>query len=218
MTDPTTHPLTPPLTEPGLPADDPAGKSPCAVFVYGTLLRGQSRDGVWQHHRLRRALLAHTPGRLHATHDDYPVMSLGDASGRVHGDLIEPEDLQRLLPELDAIEEYDPTRARGNLFVRVIVPVQVGPRWERAWAYVGGDTLTPGPVIASGDWRAHQGGRRGFMQALAAHYRAAGAADPWSPDLSLAQALDQGRLDEAVLVQRLGAPVFVPPAGLDRRP
>ena len=88
---------------------------PAAVFVYGTLLRRESRAGVWRRHRIDRARLASTEGTLHATHDDYPVMTLGGAArGRVLGDLIEPRDLGALLPELDAIEEYDPAGADGN--------------------------------------------------------------------------------------------------------
>ena len=99
--------------------------------------------------------------------------------------------------------------ADGNLFVRTVVSVQVGAEVVPAWTYVCGDTLAPGPVIASGDWRTHLGRREGFLAALAQCYRQAGAADPWAPGLPLQQALAEGRVDEAALARelRLAAPL-----------
>ncbi len=74
-----------------------------AVFVYGTLMRGEVRDFVWARHAVLQASPATTGGSLHETGQDYPVMVAGAGLGRVKGEFIQVADIQALLAAVDAI-------------------------------------------------------------------------------------------------------------------
>ena len=139
--------------------DDPHPAGLSAVFVYGTLLRGESRAAAFDD--ARHAAVA---GRVHGRLVDlggYPGM-LPDP-GRVAwvaGEIRSPVDAV-LLGELDAIEEFPGFEVEGGLYRRRIVDVEVsGGGTVRAWVYVLGDA-GDAPAIAGGDWRAHRRARSG---------------------------------------------------------
>ena len=132
------------------------------LFVYGTLMAGESRATAIPPKRILSRIPALTPGTLHATAGDYPAMRLpdpdaGPAPGRVRGECLQLVDLPCLLPDLDRIEGfggYDHPRA---LFHRTLVPVKrEDGRDCRAWCYVAGDAVRPGAVIPGGYWRHHR--------------------------------------------------------------
>ena len=138
--------------EPPLPDID-------TLFVYGTLMEGESRATAIPPKRILSRIPALTPGTLHATVGDYPAMRLpdpdaGPAPGRVRGECLQLVDLPCLLPDLDRIEGfggYDHPRA---LFHRTLVPVKREDGSDcRAWCYVAGDAVRPGAVIPGGYWR-----------------------------------------------------------------
>jgi gamma-glutamylcyclotransferase (GGCT)/AIG2-like uncharacterized protein YtfP len=67
------------------------------------------------------------------------------------------------LPILDDIEDAAPDGGTSGMYRRTIMTVtdQAGQR-RRAWAYVvAPQNLGAAPIIASGDWRAHQRNKRG---------------------------------------------------------
>lgn len=141
----------------GLPGVDRVS----SVFVYGTLLPGESRAGVWARHTIRYAGAALAPGRMFATEGDYPAVvqgpEAGNVAGEVEGEFIRVSDIQGLLAELDAIEEYRPGVWEGQLFRRVLTDVALGGKIRKAWMYVAGDQLELHAPIASGSWRRHLG-------------------------------------------------------------
>jgi gamma-glutamylcyclotransferase (GGCT)/AIG2-like uncharacterized protein YtfP len=106
----------------------------CAVFVYGTLKRGQCRENCWPH-----APLAVTPawtfGDLFAR-QDYPALMPGD--NRVEGELWEflPEQMPRVLEVLDEIEGTE-GNSPNDLYHRLDVEVKgtSGSRVSRAHTY-----------------------------------------------------------------------------------
>lgn len=187
-----------------------------SVFVYGTLLRGETRAGVWRRHRIRCAVMAVAPGRLYTTDDDYPAVKPSPDAGDVQGDFIRVAGIQRLLRELDEIEEYQPGALSGQLFRRVLTDVGVAGKVRRAWIYVAGDALSLRDPIETGSWRRHLGREGLFAQRLADFYEARLAGRPWQDlletsalppagALTLAQALAQGRIGELRLAQRANA-------------
>lgn len=120
------------------------------LFVYGTLLRGESRHDLVAvaAEEIQEAVM---PGaRLHDL-GAFPMLSPG--LGRVQGELIwlRPETYALTLATLDQVEGVD-----SGLFQRVRRPVLLtgcGPLLD-AWVYIGNEAIaTNYPVVASGDWR-----------------------------------------------------------------
>lgn len=124
---------------------------PGAVFVYGTLMRGEEREGAI------RALLpdvqpepAEVAGcLLHL--GAWPGLVSG--SGRVEGELYRSSDMPALLAQLDPIEDFEGYLAPPTEYVRVVLPVTTarGLQWAFCYLYVG--TLEGTVRIPSGRWR-----------------------------------------------------------------
>jgi gamma-glutamylcyclotransferase (GGCT)/AIG2-like uncharacterized protein YtfP len=129
-----------------------------AVFVYGTLLRGEANAHVLHGERARPALAASIRGSLHETGEPYPVMRL-DGASVVHGELVELDDVEAALGPLDALEGFGGYGRADRLYHRTLVQVATGVGTRLAWTYVAGETLAPGARIEGGDWRAHRAGR-----------------------------------------------------------
>ncbi len=122
------------------------------LFVYGTLMRGQSQG----------ALLAHLPrvdarirGRLYRMPGGYPALVPGEG-GEVYGELIRGVE-PRLWPLLDRYEGVD-----EGLYRREHHDVLVGLLRHAAVVYVGVEPLRHGGVLLpDGRWRgAVRRGRR----------------------------------------------------------
>ena len=130
------------------------------VFVYGTLLRGEQRhDQVMDH--LRRVLPAAIPGRLQ-DYGEYP--SLLPATGgeqEVQGELLFLDDIEQVLPLLDAVEGFFGYDRPGSLFRRVLISTPAAGREGLAWAWVAGEALGTGEPIAGGSWRTRALARAG---------------------------------------------------------
>lgn len=199
-----------------------------AVFVYGTLMRGESRFGALDRAGLRCVLLAERWGRL-LDLGAYPGLLLDEAGGAlVQGEFVRHADIGALLERLDAIEGFEGFGANDSLYRRTVVDVAVGDgRVRQAWTYVyAGD---PGaPTIASGDWRVHRGVRRAFLERLVAAYAAGDepalargivARNPWLAReaeqavrglMPLAEALAGDGVSERALAQATDRWVVVP--------
>nr|WP_055638418.1 gamma-glutamylcyclotransferase family protein [Streptomyces griseoruber] len=105
-------------------------------FVYGTLRPGEVNHGLF----LRGRTLREQPARLTdaVLYDGpgYPY-AVEEPGGTVTGDLVtaRPETYERLLAELDRLEEYTPGDPR-SLYERVVREVTTGEGPVRAWVYV----------------------------------------------------------------------------------
>ncbi|MFD7133962.1 gamma-glutamylcyclotransferase family protein [Streptomyces sp. NPDC059894] len=133
-------------------------------FVYGTLRPGEANHGLLlrgrtlpeEPARLRDAVLYDGPG--------YPY-AVEESGGLVTGDLVTalPEAYERLLADLDRLEEYRPGDPR-NLYERVVREVLrdgVG-RPVRAWVYLAAPGVAArlrahGEPIPGGEWRGRGG-------------------------------------------------------------
>ena len=100
------------------------------VFVYGTLLPGESRWPLIAEHVLDVERAA-APGDLYDTGRGYPAAvfapaaGAGRSAGRVPGARLTV--LDDLLPLLDGIE------GEGTLYRRVEVATDQGPAWSYEW-------------------------------------------------------------------------------------
>jgi gamma-glutamylcyclotransferase (GGCT)/AIG2-like uncharacterized protein YtfP len=125
-----------------------------AVFVYGTLMQGESRSGLILAARPLRIVPARTPGRL-VDLGDYPGLIPARRGGQwVFGEFAEFPAGESLLAQLDFVEEYSPGEEARSLYVRRSVPVVLDDETESwAWAYVYNRPYDPRSIIRSGDWR-----------------------------------------------------------------
>lgn len=91
------------------------------LFVYGTLRPGSPNYKQLCEGRVKAAFQALARGHLFHLPAGYPALVKGEAW--VHGEIICFDDPQ-LLRELDAFEDYDPSRPRsGNLYQRTSITV-----------------------------------------------------------------------------------------------
>ncbi len=129
------------------------------LFVYGTLMEGESRAMAIPPERILSRLPAYTAGTLHQTAGDYPAMRLpnphrGSDQGLVRGECLQLADLPGLLPTLDRIEGFGGDDDPRALFHRTLVTVVPDDGQDRlAWCYVAAATHLCGDVIAGGCWR-----------------------------------------------------------------
>jgi gamma-glutamylcyclotransferase (GGCT)/AIG2-like uncharacterized protein YtfP len=115
--------------------------TPNALFVYGTLMRGQSNHALIQ--SALRIETASVRGRMVGLPEGYPALIDGD--GIVHGELCFFEDLGPILPEVD---EYE-----GSLYRRIQCEATLasGER-HLAWCYVAAEVPSGAWPIPSGRW------------------------------------------------------------------
>lgn len=108
-----------------------------AVFVYGTLKRGQCREGCWPAEPLHIEK-AWTRGELYDT-GPYPALFAGGDS--VAGELwfFSSQAIARVLKVLDRVEEYEPGCEATNLYNRVPVEcIDRAGNVYRAYTYLYG--------------------------------------------------------------------------------
>lgn len=137
------------------------------LFVYGTLMRGESRFGALAKHGIECALLAKVPGQL-LDHRLYPGLAL-DKKGWVYGEFLKIRDIDPALRDSDVIEGFVGFNApQSSLFRRTLIDVDVGDgRVRRAWAYI---TCETGSRITSGCWRTHRGKRDVALETIVARH------------------------------------------------
>lgn len=125
-----------------------------AVFVYGTLLRGERNAHVLHGPLVTRVTDASLHGAtLHETPEPYPVMRLG-GDGVVHGELAGLSDVETALGPLDALEAFTGYGRRDRMYHRTLVTVRTEDGARLAWTYVAGEAIVAGERIGSGNWRA----------------------------------------------------------------
>jgi gamma-glutamylcyclotransferase (GGCT)/AIG2-like uncharacterized protein YtfP len=147
------------------PVPAPAS-GPDRLFAYGTMMTGFSRRP------LLGAALLEGLGRIRGSlyhFGDYPGVVL-DGRGWVTGEVYRVADLPARLADMDREEWFDPADEAGSLYVRRAVPVHLaGGDVRDAWVYAYTERFGPaagrGPLVESGDWRAHLSGAGGARAA-----------------------------------------------------
>lgn len=97
------------------------------LFVYGTLLRGEERDGMVLSLPVAPAT---TRGRLHIAPAGYPALELDPTAQPVSGEVLTLDNLGTLTL-LDLVEGVT-----DGLYSRVLIPVETDDGPDIAWAYV----------------------------------------------------------------------------------
>lgn len=133
--------------------------SPPALFVYGTLKRGQVNDVLLQPYA-HSVGPAWTFGTLYDL-GDFPALDHG--SGVVHGELVRvaPAVLPELLTVLDGLEGYCEHNRDASHYLREVIEVWSGSRQHfqaSAYFYNRANPQLPAidlfPVLVDGTWQA----------------------------------------------------------------
>ena len=198
-------------------------RSTCnAIFVYGTLMRGEPRASTWIDSQVECALLAAAPGSLldHGAYPGYVPSTDCDASKMVKGEFLRFKAIDDVLARFDEIEGFRGFGREGNLYCRTLVVADVGGgRGRLAWTYA--TARTSAPAITSGDWRTHRATKRvACTRILEGHVDAAadflsriayvpdgpfGTQYPKAPTFDvILEDLVAGRVDERSLAQASG--------------
>ncbi len=125
------------------------------LFVYGTLMRGESRHHLMRPERSSRVQDVSRPAELRDG-GDYPFLVVRrDAKRSVRGELWHFPPGQIPLAELDRYEDFRGYDAPGgSLFHRTVVrAVSSSGAHVAAWAYTSPAERPDLPLIESGDWR-----------------------------------------------------------------
>jgi gamma-glutamylcyclotransferase (GGCT)/AIG2-like uncharacterized protein YtfP len=134
-----------------------------SVFVYGTLMRGESRHRAIEQHKPAELGAAHVPGHLHSTSADYPMLDVhGDEpAALVRGEFARFSDTEAVLETLDEVEAFHGYARDGHEYVRTLLEVGTARGTRRlAWTYVAGDRSMMAERIESGCWRTHRAASR----------------------------------------------------------
>ena len=133
---------------------------PTSIFVYGTLRTGEALADVIARHDPLEEGKGVVRGTVRGTLLDlgeYPGLVLeGGPTSRVRGEVFTFLDLEPVLEELDAIEEFHGYGREGSLYRRAIVRVDLDGRERLAWTYVYQGPRNAASVIESGDWIARR--------------------------------------------------------------
>jgi gamma-glutamylcyclotransferase (GGCT)/AIG2-like uncharacterized protein YtfP len=120
------------------------------VFVYGTLMRGESRWPQLEPWSSGDVDEGRITGRLYDL-GAYPGVRL-DENGAVHGELHRCEDIENTLETLDLIEGHNVLRPGKGLYVRVPVSVQTANGTVWAWTYVINEVPNASRPLQDGRW------------------------------------------------------------------
>lgn len=127
---------------------------PLPLFIYGTLLPGQSNFGTFLEDRILRCEPAVTEGLLYYIREgDYPYVIPG--SGCVKGALVvlAPQTRDQTLRDLDQLEDYDPSNEKESLYLRrkTLITLKSGER-RQAWIYYWNGPSCAGELLPEGDF------------------------------------------------------------------
>ena len=122
------------------------------IFVYGTLMKEESRHPTLSEYSIGEGRLASTDGML-IDLDDYPGMLTGK-EGTVYGEVYQIDQMFPTLKTLDTIEGFYGYESTDSLFTRTIVQIKTehGQEWAWTYAYNNHDEENV-HVIESGNWK-----------------------------------------------------------------
>lgn len=128
------------------------GMTPNHLFIYGTLMQGESRWHWVEPHVDGEVLAGRIPGRLlHLGR--YPGLLPAEGSEAVEGELVPMRLSGELIQTLDEIEGFLGYGESGSLYRRVIREVEAGGDRIWAWTYRYLGEPAEGSLIPSGNWR-----------------------------------------------------------------
>lgn len=125
------------------------------IFVYGTLLPGESRHWILDSFTTLKASIATARGHLHATENEYPILEIDNSrtASNVDGMIFYFEDLSKVIERLDPIEGFTKFCSTYNEYDRTLLTVNGdNGNSSRAWCYVAGDLSIATQKISSGSW------------------------------------------------------------------
>lgn len=128
-------------------------------FVYGTLLPDQPNFHHWGEARIEIEPAIFHSGRLYDM-GAFPMLietDIDDKNGvPITGALVtvHPDDYERVLVQLDKLEQYDPADAENSMYIRVSRPVErlTNEQPAVAWLYVGKEQFVRGMEPIGSDW------------------------------------------------------------------
>lgn len=97
------------------------------LFVYGTLMRGEEREGLVASLTPRPATIR---GQLWRAPAGYPALLLSETGAEIKGEVLTLDD-PRILTTLDLIEG-----TKEGLYARTQATIQTASGAEQAWVYV----------------------------------------------------------------------------------
>jgi gamma-glutamylcyclotransferase (GGCT)/AIG2-like uncharacterized protein YtfP len=123
------------------------------LFVYGTLLRGEDREGLVNQFDVRTAV---TSGKLWRVPAGYPALQFSMEGNPIAGEVLSLDGTS-VLSILDLYEGV-----RDGIYDRIRIPIQTDIGTEQAWAYVmsSAQLRRAGCVpLKVSDWRHYRRGR-----------------------------------------------------------
>ncbi len=128
------------------------------LFIYGTLMREQSRFSYIQKQDVIRIEVATVKGILHETTGNYPAMRLSNQNENslVQGELVQFGDIVKAFPDLDLVEGFRGYDNSDSFYQRTLVEVQLeNGNIVLAWTYVAFEGNWVKEPIISGSWKQH---------------------------------------------------------------
>lgn len=129
------------------------------VFVYGTLMEGLANFHIIRPY-IRKIMPASIGGAaLYHLPYGYPAVMLDGSQQRVQGELVEITDTEQALAILDRLEDFHGEGNAGNLYDRVLYPVQTAAgeiidAYLYVWSRPGQLPLV-GTLLPDGCWRSY---------------------------------------------------------------
>jgi len=135
-------------------AEDERAPGPVAhLFVYGTLMSGESRAHVLPAHGAALAGSGSVPGRL-IDLGDHPGLLLGGDGSCVEGELHRLREREALFRETDGIEGFPGYDRSPWVYRRAIVSARTSAGGSvRAWVYIYDGPPGRSRILRSGSWR-----------------------------------------------------------------
>ena len=121
------------------------------IFVYGTLMAGEVREGAWERIKIETRHIDYMYGTLY-DYGSYPGMIL-NTQGLIKGELVRTENIETALPIFDQIEGFESFGSKNNLFRRSLAKPLIGDeQGNLAWVYLT-NRASAQKICPLYDWR-----------------------------------------------------------------
>jgi gamma-glutamylcyclotransferase (GGCT)/AIG2-like uncharacterized protein YtfP len=135
-----------------------------SLFVYGSLMRGESRYPTLSSKKIHSVVSGHIFGGL-TTNGKFPGLDLRLEGNFTKGEFFTFDNFSEVIAETDKIEGFYSFGDERNLFRRTCVLVDVGDIGQKlAWVYVYDGPL--GASVFKNDWRLYTGNKFQALKAI----------------------------------------------------